>query len=168
MDYLILITIGVVSRLLPHLPNFTALGALSLFAGFYFKKAASFIIPFAAMIISDIFIGLYDFKLAVFVYLSIFISVIFGIWLKKRKTWYNVISFSVFSAVSFFLITNFAVWLFTPWYSRTFSGLVLCYFMGLPFLKNHILANVFYAGAFFAAYELVLFRKIKLKYGFEK
>ena len=164
MSYLILITIGILSRIIPHAPNFTAVGALSLFSGFYLKKRTCFIIPLAVMFVSDLFLGFYDLRLMIFVYLSILISILFGIWLKKRKTWYNIIAFSVFSAVFFFLITNFAVWLFTPWYAKSFSGLALCYFMGLPFLKNHILGNVIYSGMFFTAYELVLAKKPKLKY----
>ena len=164
MNYLILIIIGIASRLLPHLPNFTTIGALSLFSGFYLKKKTSFIVPLAVMIISDIFLGFYNIWLMVFVYLSILLSILLGIWLKKRKTWYNIAAFSVFSAVSFFLITNFAVWLFTPWYEKTFSGLVLCYFLGLPFLRNDILGNAFYTAVFFAAFELIFARKPKLKY----
>ena len=164
MNYLVLIAIGIFSRLIPHLPNFTAVGALSLFSGFYLKKKTSFIVPLAVMIISDVFLGLYNIWLMLFVYSSILLSIIFGIWLKKRKTWYNIAAFSVFSAVSFFLITNFAVWFLTPWYAKTFSGLVLCYFMGLPFLRNHILGNVIYTGVFFAVYEIVLAKKPKLKY----
>src|SRR5437660_6450950 len=42
------------TRLLPHPPNFTPLGALALFAGAQFRSRwAAFLVPLAAMLLSD-------------------------------------------------------------------------------------------------------------------
>src|SRR5678816_3876707 len=49
-------------RLVPHPSNFTPIGALALFAGAQFddKRWAAFIIPLAAMLLSDIVIGVHS------------------------------------------------------------------------------------------------------------
>ena len=54
----------------------------------------------------------------------------------------------------FFLLTNFSVWLFTPWYSKDISGLLYCYTLALPFFRNTLAGNVFYAFSFFGIYEM--------------
>ncbi len=152
---LLLVFIGVSLRLLPHSPNFTPILAIALFGGVYFSKRTAFILPLSAMVISDIFIGYYEAALMAFVYGSFLLCVILGIWLKKHKKWYTVLGSSVLGAILFFLITNFAVWAFTPWYAKTFSGIIRCYLMALPFFRNTLLGDLFYVTVFFGTYELV-------------
>ena len=150
----LLVLIGVGSRLLPHPPNFTPITAIALFAGFYLSKRTAFVLPIAAMLISDIFIGYYQFSLMAVVYGSFLLCVFLGFWLKKNKKWYTIGGSALLGAVLFFLITNFAVWAFTPWYAKTFAGLIQSYFMALPFFKNTLLGNLFYVSVFFGIYEL--------------
>jgi len=152
---LLLILIGVSLRLLPHPPNFAPIAAIALFGGVYFSRKIAFILPMAALIISDIFIGYYKFSLMIFVYGSFLLCVILGFWLKKHKKWYTVGGSAILCAVLFFLITNFAVWVFTPWYPKTLFGLFQCYLMALPFFKNTLLGDLFYVTSFFGTYEIV-------------
>ena len=152
---LFLILIGVSLRLLPHPPNFAPIAAIALFGGVYFSRKIAFILPITAMIISDIFIGYYEFSLMAFVYGSFLLCVVLGFWLKKHKKWYTVGGSAILSAILFFLITNFAVWAFTPWYTKTIFGLIQCYLMALPFFKNTLLGDLFYVTAFFGTYEMV-------------
>jgi len=107
------------------------------------------------MIISDFFIGYYQFSLMAVVYGSFLLCVLLGFWLKKNKKWYTIGGSAILGAVLFFLITNFAVWAFTPWYAKTFSGLIQCYLMALPFFRNTLLGNLFYVSIFFGVYEMV-------------
>ena len=52
---IILIILGVITRLFPHPPNFTPIFAIALFAGTKFKNIKySFLIPISAMLISII------------------------------------------------------------------------------------------------------------------
>jgi len=152
---LLLILIGVSLRLLPHPPNFTPILAIALFGGVYLSRKIALILPITAMIISDIFIGYYELKLMAVVYGSFLLCVVLGFWLKKNKKWSTVLGSSLFAAIIFFLLTNFAVWAFTPWYAKTFSGIIQCYLMALPFFKNTLLGNLFYVTIFFGAYEIV-------------
>ena len=152
---LIFILIGVSLRLIPHLPNFAPVAAIALFGGVYLRKKIAFTIPLAVMIISDIFIGYYELGLMISVYFSFILVTILGLWLKRHKKWYNIGGSAILSAILFFLITNFAVWKFTPWYPKTAYGLTQCYLMALPFFKNTLFGNLFYTFCFFGAYELV-------------
>jgi hypothetical protein len=118
------------------------------------------------MLISDIFIGFYEPLLMISVYGSFVLCGLIGLWLKKRKKWYTVTGGSVLGSVLFFIITNFAVWAFTPWYEKTLAGLIQCYTMALPFFRNTLLGDLFYVGVFFGVYELVrmwICKKYQLK-----
>lgn len=60
----------------------------------------------------------------------------------------------VAAAISFFLISNLGTWALPPaefaMYPKTFSGLMDCYFMGLPHLRLTITACVGYSLVFFS------------------
>lgn len=154
---LLFIFIGAVLRIIPHAPNFTPIAAIALFGGVYFSKKTALVLPILAMAASDYFIGFYKLWLMIFVYGSFFLCVIIGFWLKKHKRWYAIGGGAVLSSVLFFVVTNFAVWAFTPWYAKTFSGIIQCYLMAMPFFKNTLLGDLFYTGVFFGAYELAVF-----------
>jgi len=151
---LLFVLIGASLRLFPHPPNFAPIAAIALFGGVYFSKKIAFSLPLLSMIISDIFIGFYEPKVMASVYGSFLLCVALGSWLKKHKKWYAVVGSSLLGAVLFFVITNFAVWAFTPWYPKTTSGLIQCYLMALPFFKNTILGNLFYTTCLFGIYEM--------------
>ncbi len=151
---LLFVLIGVSLRLLPHPPNFAPILAIALFGGVYLSRKIAFVLPIFAIAISDIFIGYYGIVLMIAVYGTFLLSVVLGFWLKKHKKWYTVGGIAILSAVLFFLITNFAVWAFTPWYAKTLSGIIQCYIMAIPFFRNTLLGNLFYVTVFFGAYEI--------------
>jgi len=152
---LVFILIGVSLRLLPHPPNFAPIAAIALFGGVYLSKKISLVIPILALLISDIFLGFYQYSLIIFVYGSFLLCVLLGFWLKKHKKWHIVLGASLSCSFIFFFLTNFSVWAFTSWYPKTFSGIIQCYLMALPFLKNTAIGDLFYVSLFFAAYEIV-------------
>ena len=149
---LLIIFVAVLMRLLPHLPNFTPIAAMALFGGVYLSKKYTFIIPLAAMFMSDIFLGFH--ATMPYVYGSFILAGVIGLWLKNHKSTKNIICSSLISSILFFLITNFGVWV-GGWYPRTFSGLMESYVMGIPFFKNTVIGDLVYTGVFFSAYELV-------------
>ncbi|MBU1085230.1 hypothetical protein KKB06_02680 [Patescibacteria group bacterium] len=154
---IVFILIGVGLRLLPHPPNFVPIVAIALFGGTYLSKKTALTLPMMAMVISDIFIGFYEIKLMVFVYGSFLICVLLGFWLKNHKKWQTVFGGLISCAFIFFLLTNFAVWAFTPWYPKTFLGLIQCYFLAIPFFRNTLLGSLLYGSVFFGAYEVAEF-----------
>lgn len=142
-------------KFLPHIPNFAPIAALALFGGVYFSKKYALIIPIAAMLIADIFIGFYNPYIMASVYGSFILIGLIGLWLKNHKTLPNVVGASLSGSIIFFLITNFAVWAVPKsFYPHTLQGLLNCYVMALPFFRNTIAGDLFYVGSFFGIMEL--------------
>jgi hypothetical protein len=135
-------------------PNFTPIAAMALFGGTYLNRKYALLVPIIAMLVSDIFIGFYSPIVMFSVYSSFVFAGLIGLWLAKRKSVTNVIFAAAGSSILFFLVTNFAVWFM--WYPRNFVGLTTCYTLAIPFFRNTLLGDLFYTGAFFGGYELVL------------
>ncbi len=153
MLYFLLIVLGIITRLLPHPPNLTAIAAVALYSGYYLKnRKIGFLFPLLIMLLTDIKIGFYQWQLMLSVYLSFVIITVLGIFLEK-KNWLFALPGSMIGSIIFFLITNWAVWQFTPWYPHNLAGLFACYLAGLPFLKNQFLGDIFYTAPLFSLTE---------------
>ncbi len=171
-----MIILAIASRFLPHWHNFTAVGAVGLFAGAHFtKKYWAFLIPFAALWISDLVLnnviyghfyeGFVWFTVGAFwIYLGFALNVVIGIYLIRRIKFSSIVLGAIAASLAFFLISNFGTWLdpLPPVYPPSMAGLVACYAAGLPFLLNSLLANLFYSLLLFGTYELIS-SKIGLK-----
>lgn len=146
---------AVLSRLIPHPPNFAPITGIALFSGARLTGAKRFIIPIAIMILSDIFLGFH--ATIPYVYGSfIIISLLGSIFLKKRNA-PTILMVSFGSSLLFYLITNFGAWLNLDMYDKSFSGLMSAYIMGLPFLRNAILGDLFYSLGLFYGYQYLIF-----------
>jgi hypothetical protein len=154
MAYLLIIG-AVILRILPHIPNFAPITAIALFGSVYLNKKYALVIPIIAMLISDIIIGFPEFWVSVSIYASFILIGLLGFWLRKNKNIFNIIGVTLTSSLSFFIITNFAVWAATPWYGKNLTGLLQCYYMAIPFFRNTMLGDIFYVGAMFGIYEFI-------------
>lgn len=143
----------IITRLLPHLPNFTPVTAVAILAGVYIGKKWAVILPVLALLISDLFLGFYELPIMLAVYSSFAIIGIFSWWLRKNKTITNTISITLLSSVFFFLITNLAVWFFSAWYTKDLFGLLYCFEMAIPFFKYSLAGNLFYVTILFGSFE---------------
>ena len=130
-----LIFLAVITRLLPHPPNFTPITGIALFAVNRFSdKRLAFSLPLLCMIVTDFFIGFHS--IVPFVYLSIIGISCIGYFSKK------IISVTILkSSLLFFIISNFGVWLVG--YPNSIAGFLACYTMALPFFVNTILGDFF-------------------------
>lgn len=163
MAYLFVV-IGVLARLIPHPVNFAPILAIALFGGTYLNRKTALWVPLLALVISDLFLGTYSPLLMLFVYASTLASGLLGLWLRDHKNVLNIAGTSLVSAVIFFLFSNFGVWIMPSGYPHNWAGLIECYVMALPFLKNSLASNLIYTAVFFGAYEMAqsLLRKRKL------
>jgi hypothetical protein len=140
-------------RLIPHPPNFAPIAAMALFGGAYFnKKWAAFLVPLAALFLTDLIIGFHETMWAV--YLSFALIVVLGMTMLKEKKIGNIFFSSVISSVSFFIITNFGTWISTGYYEKTATGLAACYTAAIPFFHQTLLSDLFFVGILFGAYHL--------------
>jgi len=149
----LMIFVAAFVRLVPHPPNFAPIAAMALFGGAYFnKKWAAFLVPLAAMFVTDLILGFHETMWAV--YLSFALIVVLGITMLKEKKAGNIFFASVISSVSFFIITNFGIWISTSYYAKTGAGLAACYTAAIPFFHQTLLSDLFFAGILFGAYYL--------------
>ncbi len=147
---IIVVLAAALLRIFPHPPNFAPIGGLALFSGARLDKKQAFILPLAAMFVSDLFLGFHS--TMIYVYVSFALIVLIGMRLKKIKL-ANLFLASLSSSILFYLITNFGVWASTNIYAKNFSGLINSYLMGLPFFRNTIFGDLFYTIFFFYGYE---------------
>lgn len=155
---LALVFLGIFSRLLPHPANFAPITAIALFAGVYLPKRYVLILPVTILFISDFFLGFYGFSM-LYVYGSMLLISFIGLYLRNKNSKVNILIFTLFSSLLFFIVTNFGAWLELSmvynYYTKDFAGLVNSYVAGIPFYRNTVLGDVFYSTIFFGGYELV-------------
>lgn len=147
-----IILLAALLRLVPHLPNFTPIGAMALFGGMYLDKKYAFILPLIALFISDLIIGFHS--TMPFVYGSFMLSSVIGIWIRKNQSGKRTVFGILLSSVLFFVITNFGVWLVSGLYEKSPRGLIETFVMALPFFRNTIFGDLLYTTAFIMLYEL--------------
>ncbi len=148
-----LIVLAAALRIAPHPWNFAPIGAMALFAGAMIKdRRLAFVFPLLALFAGDIFIGFH--KLMPIVYASFLISVAIGFWLRKRRGVARIGAATLFGAIQFFLITNFAVWAFGLTYPRTGTGLLACYAAAVLFFWNTLAGDAVYATLLFGGFAL--------------
>lgn len=159
-----IILAAALSRLLPHPFNFTPIAAIALFGGAQFsRKYLAFLVPLAAMLLSDFLIGFHGTMWAV--YLAFILTVAIGMGFLKKITAGRIFGSALLSSALFFLITNFAVWYgSTGFYPPTLAGLGACYAAGLQFYQqtffgnlflNTVMGDLFFSGLLFGSYELI-------------
>ena len=149
--------LAALSRLIPHPPNFTPLIAIALFSGFYAaNKVLIYGLPIVIMLISDLFLGFYS--ISIFIYLSFLLISFFGT-MSKNPGAIKIIFGVLLGSISFFIITNFGVWILGG-YPRNFAGLLSCYTMAIPFFNNTLAGSFFYSTIMILCY---LFCKVIYK-----
>ena len=153
---IIFAAITIAARLLPHMPNVAPMAALALFAGVYLPRRWSIVVPIAAMLISDLFIGFYEIQVVAAVYLGFALTVMLGWQVAKKLNPLTALGGSLSGSIIFFMLTNAAVWAFTQMYAPTAAGLMDSYVMALPFFKFSLVGDLAWTTVFFGAYQVVL------------
>ncbi len=147
-----LIVCGILLRFAGHSPNFTPVAAIALFSGVYLNKKYAFFVPLALMVVSDMILGMHN--VVLFTWGAFSLTTLLGVWVKNRKSVFGITATCIVSSLLFYIITNFGVW-FMGWYPRTLAGLVDCYVMGIPFLRNFTFSTLIYSAIFFGLYETI-------------
>lgn len=155
-------------RLVPHLPNFAPITAMALFGGAYLPKRWAIILPLAAMVLSDFFIGFESLEGRLVVYGSFVIVGFIGMWLKSHRSLGSLIGASLGSSLLFYLITNFGVLYTENLYPRTVEGLIQSYYMALPFFRYTVAGDFFYTAVFFGGFEILKVLTEKRQFAFLK
>ena len=126
-----------VSRLIPHPPNFTPLIAGIIFLPFILEdKRFVIIIPIIVMLISDFIIGFHSHMLWTY---GAFLLISLGVLGYFQKKVNRLLILSVLSPTLFYLLTNFGVWTSSSIYSNDIVGLLECYTLAIPFYANNLI-----------------------------
>jgi hypothetical protein len=156
-----------VSRIVPHPYNFAPFAAIALFGAATFPgRWSAVVVPFASLLLGDLLLhvtylagwqpnwGFYSGQWVV--YSCLIPSVLLGFAIRHRRNFATVASATLAGSVFFFLVTNFAVWANGSGlrYPKTYEGLLLCYEAAIPFFRNGLAGDVFYATALFGGLAL--------------
>ena len=156
------ILLGIVTRIIPHPPNFTALGAIALFGGaFIHNKKIAFTMPMLIMIASDFILG---YNITLSVYLGFLIMVFIGMYLQEKQNSLRIINATLIGSLIFFFITNFSVFLTSSLYPKSIGGLIECYTLAIPFFINTLSSNIIYSLIMFYGYNAIHKRIITTSY----
>jgi hypothetical protein len=156
------IFVAALSRLLPHIDNFTPIAAMALFGGAYITdKRLAFAVPLLAMLVSDVALqvmfGWGFHNTIAYVYASFAITTVIGIIVKRKITVISVIAGSLISSILFFLITNFGYWATTDFQSGV-TGLNAAYVAGLPFFRATMLGDLLFNTVLFGSFYLAQYK----------
>jgi len=150
---------AVFARLIPHPPNFAPISAMALFAGAHFdRRLFAFAVPLAAMLLSDaVFELLFGWGFHAnlpAVYASFAAIVALGFVLRGRTRPTVVVGASLTASTLFFAVTNVSVFLTSPLYPKTATGLGACFVAALPLFGNTVAGDLFYTGVLFGSFAL--------------
>lgn len=146
-----LVLIGVVGRLIPHIPNVTPIGGLTIWSGSRVSFNQSLAIVLGTMVVTDLFLGFHP--TMPYVYVSLILTLGLTHWIKPKDVG-SVAGLTLLNSVMFFLVTNFGVWQMagvydTPLYPPTWQGLMQSYANALPFLRYSLAGDAAYVALFF-------------------
>lgn len=149
-----IILLAALSRLVVHPANFTPVAAMALASGAFFgRKSLGLLIPIAALLISDLIIGVYPGMF--FNYLAMVVIFFLGSSYCQNLKFLKVAGATISGSVVFFVLSNFGVWLVGGLYPRTVEGFVNCYVNAIPFFGNTLLGDLTYSAVIFSAAYLL-------------
>lgn len=147
------IILAATMRIIPHAPNVAPITALALLGGAYLSLPWLVIAPLVAMLVSDSIIGFDALPITLSIYLSFAVIALTGLWLRKKRNAYKIITASLAGSTIFYLVTNAAVWRFSGMYPLTFDGLILSYYYAIPFFRNTISGDMIFVASTFLAVQ---------------
>ena len=152
----LLIGLDVAARLLPHAPDFTPVAATALLAATLLRvRLLAVLVPIAGMMLGDAMLGFYDWRVMAAVYGTLALPACAACLSDRLRRPLLIAPMLLSSSLIFFLVTNFAVWAFSPLYAANAAGLVKCYIAGLPFLRNMADGDLFWGLVLFGGYWLL-------------
>ena len=160
--YLLLLA-AVVTRVVPHAGwmNFTAVGGALLYFGAR-RSWREMLTPLAVLMATDFCLTVFSYNYAFKwqAYLPTWMwyaaAMVLGrILLSERATAWRVVAAALLGPTSFFVISNFAVWIADGMYARSLAGLAACYVAAIPFYRNDLASTGIVLGLAFGVPALL-------------
>jgi hypothetical protein len=160
-----LVVLAALTRLLPHPPNFAPITAMAVFAAARLgSRKAALAVPLLALLVSDLARevlyryglaeqwGLYKGMWAV--YGTTALIALLGRLARNSRSAAAATGTTLAGSCLFFVLTNFAVWAGGSLYPHTAEGLAACYAAAVPFFRNAVAGDLFYAAVLFGSWAL--------------
>ena len=139
--------------LMPHPWNFTPVAASLLYFGARGAKRQLWV-PLLLMAASDVILTKFVYgyplrsdQLVVWAWYAAIL--LLGTRLRENSNWLRIGGAALASSVSFFVVSNFAVWASGTMYSKTVSGLMACYVAGVPFFRRGLGGDLLFTAVMF-------------------
>lgn len=173
----LMVLMAAFSRLVPHPPNFTPIGAMALFgAACFSQRILSFTIPIVSLWLSDLVINnvmyakyfdhfVWFYQGFYWTYGAFILIGLLGFVVLKKVRIQNILIASILASIVFFMVSNFGVWASTTMYPDDLNGLIICYSAGLPFLKNTLMGDLVYTGVLFGVFEFAQYKIPSIQFG---
>jgi hypothetical protein len=148
------VVFAVAVRFMPHPWMFTPVVGSLLFFGARGSRRQLWI-PFVLLAASDVvltrFVYSYAFTWDNYVTFAWYAAVLWlGTRLAAKTKWVPVIGAALASSVSFYLISNLAVWASTDMYPKNMIGVMESYVAALPFFRHAVAGDLIFTVAMFA------------------
>jgi hypothetical protein len=155
----IFILFAIAVRFMPHPWMFTPVMGALLFFGARGPRRQLWI-PFVLLAASDVILTKLVYSLNFswdhFVTFAWYAAILWlGTTLRDNAKPLRIMLAALTSSVSFFVLSNFAVWACWSMYPKNFGGLMTSYAMGLPFFRNAIAGDLLFTAAMFATPVLI-------------
>jgi len=154
-----LVIAALISRIAPHYPNFTAMGALAFMGANQNKSLFKIIaLTFGVLMVSDLFINNFIYpsgsftlmyKGSLFTYAGFILYAVAG---RYGKTGAKSIVALVAGSIGFFLLSNLGVFLSEfSLFPKTASGLAATYAAAIPFYAPELISTALFSALAYAA-----------------
>jgi hypothetical protein len=153
----------------PGLGNFSPVMALAFCGGVYFRSPWMRVAPFAAVVLSDVYLDRYYAAEYHYTWSSggclvrmacIAAALGLGILVSRRRSWLNLASGTLGGAVLFYLVTNTHAWYFEGGYAISPAGWWQAMTVGRPsfpptlfFFRNTLASDLLFVSLFSCAME---------------
>jgi hypothetical protein len=143
----------------PHPWNFTPLAASLLFFGAYGSRRQLWF-PFVMLAGSDVILTKliyhYAFTWDHFVTWAWYAAILaLGTRLREHAKPVWIVASALASSVSFFVLSNFAVWACFDMYPKNLAGLMTSYTLAIPFFQRSLVSDLLFTAAMFSVPVIV-------------
>ena len=158
----------------PELWNFAPLMALTFCAAVYFRDKRAWLVPFAALLLSDLYLDWHYattfgetwlWPSAAVRLLCFALALPLGRAVAQRKNWLTLLGGAVAGSILFYIVTNTDSWVRDPNYAKTAAGWVQALTVGRPefpptllFFRNAFVSDLLFTGVFALAMEWAALR----------
>ena len=158
----------------PDLANFAPMMALTFCAAVYFRDKRTWLVPFAALLVSDLYLDYHyastygetwHWPSAMVRIVCFALALPLGRFVAQRKNWLTLIGGALAGSVFFYLATNTDAWVRDPNYAKTAAGWWQALTIGRPefpstlfFFRNTLASDLIFTGLFALAMEYAALR----------